>query len=438
MEEEAAAGAGARSTPGQSRALDSGQSRTGSARERGARRPGARIPDVPSPRALSPDARRPGVPRPVALRAISPSRCPPPGAAAAGLGVPGRSGAGPVGRTRTRLPSPGGRVAPSPVTPPLGDPPRARSPLRLDAPRGAQRYGAGAAPGGGRGASPAPCGTRSDTVRRPQVCHRPPPAAPGPAGPEAAAPPVVPGQARSAPSRTARALTASPGPGPRRPRRPHGPRRPAASQRPGSAPPCGHRLPGPALPGHAAPGCAGPRAAPPRARSSPAAPRPGPAAPLRPAPAYRQLGGPRGFPLLHDPEGRAGPGPPGPRRGGCTGTGGTGWSRGGGRDAAAVSPVPVRWHRAPAWSSPGGGQGPGASWDRAPRGCGVGSERGGAAVTAARDPAWAPAGLADVTVPRPWRSARTPVGSAADLRGVCAAFTRLLPPFGSSDGKVSS
>ncbi|XP_066415871.1 basic proline-rich protein-like [Molothrus aeneus] len=114
---------------------------------------------------------------------------------------------------------------------------------------------------------------RHGTVRRPQVCHRSPPAALGPAGPEAAAPPVVPGQARSAPSRTAPVLTASPGPGPHRPRHPHGPRRPAASQRPGAAPPCGHRLPGPARP------CP---ATPPRAVSGPAQHRPVPAPLPRP------------------------------------------------------------------------------------------------------------------------------------------------------------
>ncbi|XP_039428197.1 basic proline-rich protein-like [Corvus cornix cornix] len=359
----------------------------------------APVPAVPMSPALESSAPVPDAPLPPAP--LPSARYPPPGAhrrARPRRGWVSPGAAGP-GRLRERGPACPAQVG---VWPPSRRrcrwvTPRARPPhppARCPAGRAALRGGGGP----GRGSRRLPRAMRDTerhgTVRRPQVCHRPPPAAPGPAGPEAAAPPVVPGQARSAPSRTAPALTASPGPGPRRPRHPHGPRRPAASQSPGAA-----RRAGTGCPARPCP------ATPPRAVPGPAQHRPVPAPlprPLRPAPpppsarppCTGSWGGPRGSPLLHDPEGRAGPGPPGPRRGGCSGTGRTGWSRGGGRGAATVSPVPVRWHRAPAWSGPGGGQGPGASRGRAPQGCGVGSERGGAVVTAARDPAWAPGGLA--------------------------------------------
>ncbi|XP_041280245.1 basic proline-rich protein-like [Onychostruthus taczanowskii] len=184
----------------------------------------APLPAVPMSPALESSAPVPDAPLPPAPLPSAPY--PPPGAHRRARPWEGgclRAQRGrPVERTRTRLPSPGGRVAPTPATLPLGDPP---GPLPPPA-----RYPAGRAAlrGGGRGASPAPCGTSSGTAR------------------------------------------------------------------------CGGRkfVTGPR-----------PRHWGPQARRPPH-PRPGPAAPLRPAPAYRQLGGPRGSLLLHDPEGRAGLAPP--------------------------------------------------------------------------------------------------------------------------------
>ncbi|XP_065499747.1 basic proline-rich protein-like [Caloenas nicobarica] len=140
-EEEEAAGAGARSTPEHRLGARQRERWTGSAgSERGARQP----------------------------------RCPAPGAAAAG--VPGHGAAEP-GRD-------GGTGAELPVWP-------RQSPaaMALSVPLGPAPLRAGAAPGGGRGASPAPCVAPSGAARRFEVSLRPSSAAPGPAGPAVAAPP---------------------------------------------------------------------------------------------------------------------------------------------------------------------------------------------------------------------------------------------------------